>query len=375
VIFTADERARYARQLILPKFGEEGQRKLGAASVLVVGAGGLGSPVLLYLGAAGVGRIGIVEFDSVDVSNLHRQVLYGTRAVGASKAEESAARLRDLNPHVTVETHVTRLTRDNALEIIGAYDIVIDGTDNFATRYLINDACVLLGKPNVYGSVHRFEGQVAVFDAARGPCYRCLYPDPPPPDLVPSCAEGGVLGVLPGVIGTLQATEAIKLIAAIGDPLIGRLLLYDALASTFRTLRVQKDVNCPICSERPTITALVDYEELCNPLPTDMKKEITATELNDRLSRGEDLLLVDVREQNEWNAGHLYKAQHVPLSQFEQQYASIPRDRDVVVYCKMGGRSAHAQHHLQSLGYDRVTNLSGGVMAWRAEVDPDFKVG
>ena len=371
----ADERARYARQLILPKFGEEGQRRLAAAGVLVVGAGGLGSPVLLYLVAAGVGRIGIVEFDSIDVSNLHRQVLYGTSAIGASKLEESRERLHDLNPHVTLETHAARLSRDNALEIIGAYDLVIDGTDNFATRYLINDACVLLGKPNVYGSVHRFEGQVAVFDAARGPCYRCLYPDPPPPDLVPSCAEGGVLGVLPGVIGTLQATEAIKLIAGIGEPLIGRLLLYDALASTFRTLRVQKDANCPICSEQPTITALVDYEELCNPVSNQMPNQISATELNERLSRGEDLVLVDVREQSEWNAGHLYKAQHVPLSDFERQYTTIPRDRDVVVYCKMGGRSAHAQHHLQSLGYDRVTNLSGGVMAWRSEVDPDFRVG
>jgi adenylyltransferase/sulfurtransferase len=378
VTFSADERARYARQLILPRFGEEGQRQLAAASVLVVGAGGLGSPVLLYLAAAGVGRIGIVEFDRVDVSNLHRQVLYGTAATGTAKLEAARARLHDLNPAVTVEPHDTRLTRDDALGIIGAYDLVIDATDNFATRYLINDACVLLGKPNVYGSVHRFEGQVSVFDAKRGPCYRCLYPEPPPPGLVPSCAEGGVLGVLPGVIGTLQATEAIKLISGIGEPLIGRLLLYDALASTFRTLRVQKDANCPICSERPSITALVDYEELCNPLPTPMTKpmkEISVTELNDRLSRGEDLVLVDVREQSEWNAGHLYKAQHVPLSQFEQQYSTIPRDRDVVVYCKMGGRSAHAQHHLQSLGYDRVMNLSGGVMAWRAEVDPDFRVG
>jgi molybdopterin/thiamine biosynthesis adenylyltransferase/rhodanese-related sulfurtransferase len=377
VTLSADERARYARQLILPSFGEEGQRRLAAASVLVVGAGGLGSPVLLYLAAAGVGRIGIVEYDRVDASNLHRQVLYGSSSVGAPKLDASRERLHDVNPLVTIEPFASRLTRDNALTIITPFDLVIDGTDNFATRYLINDACVLLGKPNVYGSVHRFEGQVSVFDSARGPCYRCLYPDPPPPNLVPSCAEGGVLGVLPGVIGTLQATEAIKVLAGIGEPLIGRLLLYDALASRFRTLRVAKSTDCPICGERPVITTLADYEELCNPRQSEqtMKKEISATELNERLSRGEDLVLVDVREQNEWDAGHLYKAVHVPLSQFEQQYRAIPRDRDVVVYCKMGGRSAHAQHHLQSLGYDRVTNLSGGVTAWRAEVDPNFRVG
>ena len=366
------ERARYSRHLILPEVGERGQLALQASSVLVVGAGGLGSPVLLYLAAAGVGRIGVVDFDRVDATNLHRQVLYGTSDVGERKLDAAVRKLRDLNGDIAIEPHHIALNRENAMELLARYDVVIDGTDNFATRYLVNDACVLLGKPNVYGSIFRFEGQVSVFDATRGPCYRCLYPDPPPPHLVPSCAEGGVLGVLPGVVGTLQATEAIKLIVGAGEPLIGRMLLFDALAATFRTLRLRKDPNCKICGEQPSITALVDYEEFCNPVTY---PEITATELNERLSRGDDLTVVDVRESYEWAADHLHGAQHVPLSQFQQQYTSIPQDREIVVYCKMGGRSARAQEFLLANGYTRVANLTGGVLAWRNEVNPDFRVG
>ena len=369
---TPSERARYARHLILPNIGEEGQLRLKRSSVLVVGAGGLGSPVLLYLAAAGVGRIGIVDFDSVDASNLHRQVLYGTASVGRPKLDAAQERLRDLNPDIEIVTHAARLTSDNALEILRGYDVVADGTDNFATRYLVNDACVLLGKPNVYASIFRWEGQVSVFDAKRGPCYRCIYPDPPPPHLVPSCAEGGVLGVLPGVIGSLQATEAIKLVTGAGEPLIGRLLLFDALATSFRRMTLRKNPDCKVCGDRPTVTRLIDYEEFCNPVS---HEDITASELEQRLSRGDDLIVVDVREQNEWDADHLRQARHVPLSQFQQRFSEIPKEAEVVVYCKMGGRSANAKQFLLSHGYERVRNLQGGVMAWARSVDPDFRIG
>lgn len=363
------ERARYSRHLILPQLGEEGQLRLKRSSVLVVGAGGLGSPALLYLAAAGVGRIGIVDFDAVDVTNLHRQVLYGVADVGKPKLDAASARLRDLNPFVELVTHATRLTSANALEIIGAYDVILDGTDNFATRYLVNDACVLSGKPNVYGSIFRFEGQVSVFNAGDGPCYRCLYPEPPPPHLVPSCAEGGVLGVLPGVVGTLQATEAIKLIAGIGEPLIGKLLMYDALAASFRTLRLRKDPNCKV-------TELIDYEEFCNRMPEhEANEDITPAQLSERLERGDDVVVVDVREQHEWDADHLASAQHVPLSQFQRRFEEIPKDREIVVYCKMGGRSAQAQHFLKMNGYSKVRNLLGGMMGWARDVDPNFRVG
>ena len=346
---------RYARQVRLPEFGEEGQRRLRAGSALVVGAGGLGSPIAIYLAAAGVGRIGLVDFDRVDETNLHRQVIYGTSDVGRPKLEAAAAHLHEINPDVEVVAHETMLTSENALDILRDYDVVLDGTDNFPTRYLVNDACTLLGKPNVYGSIFRFEGQVAVFDARNGPCYRCLYPEPPPPHLVPSCAEAGVLGVLPGVIGTIQATEAIKIIAQIGQTLLGRLLLFDALGMTFRTLRLQKN-----CHAHAPVTKLIDYEGFCNPM------DITATELSARIN---DVTLVDVREPVEWNAGHLDGAIHIPMQQVPARIAEIPRDKEVIVYCRSGARSARVQQYLVSQGYERVRNLVGGLMAWKRDVD------
>src|ERR1700674_5185279 len=297
-MLTPSERSRYARHLILPQIGEEGQEKLKRASVVIVGAGGLGSPVALYLAAAGVGRIGLVDFDRVDATNLHRQILYGTSDVGTPKLDAARARLNDLNPEIRVDIHEAMLTSSNAMEILRDYELIIDGTDNFPTRYLVNDACVLLGKPNVYGSIFRFEGQASVFDARHGPCYRCLYPEPPPPNLVPSCAEGGVLGVLPGVIGTIQATEAIKFITGAGESLLGRLLLFDALQMTFRQLRLRKDPNCAICGEHPTVTELIDYEGFCNPRTS---YDVTPEQLADM----RDALLIDVREPHEWSAGKI----------------------------------------------------------------------
>jgi sulfur-carrier protein adenylyltransferase/sulfurtransferase len=355
--------ARYSRQTRLPELGEEGQRRLGSGSVVIVGAGGLGSPASMYLAAAGVGRIGLVDFDVVDETNLHRQLLYGTNDVGRRKVEAARERLNGINPHAAIELHETALTSENALEILGGYDIVIDGTDNFPTRYLINDACTLLHKPNVYGSVFRFEGQVSVFDADRGPCYRCLYPDPPPPHLVPSCAEAGVLGVLPGVIGMLQATEAIKLLAAIGEPLIGRLLLYDALASSFRRLTIPKN-----CHAHAAVTHLIDYEGFCNPM------DINAQQLQEQLQRGDDVYLLDVREPHEWNAGHLTDAVHIPMREIPTRLADIPHDRDIVVYCRSGARSANVQQFLKANGITRVKNLVGGLMAWRRDVDSGMRV-
>jgi adenylyltransferase/sulfurtransferase len=358
---------RYARQITLPEIGEAGQEKLRRASVLIVGAGGLGSPAALYLAAAGVGTLGLVDFDRVDATNLHRQILYGTSDVGRPKLEAARERLEDLNPDVRVVTHAARLTSENALEILAGYDLVIDGTDNFATRYLVNDACVLLGKPNVYGSVFRFDGQVSVFATKDGPCYRCLYPEPPPPGLVPSCAEGGVLGILPGVIGTLQATEAIKLIAGVGETLAGRLLLFDALRATFRVMQVRKR-----CDEHAKITRLIDYEELCNPVQS---TDITPAELAAQLSANADVVLIDVREPYEWNAGHIGSATHIPLAQVPQRLAEIPKDREVVMICRSGGRSAHAQQHLIGQhGYTRVKNLVGGMQRWAREVDPKMTV-
>jgi len=347
-MLTPSERARYARHLILPEVGEAGQEKLKAASVLVVGAGGLGSPVVLYLAAAGVGRIGLVDFDDVDASNLHRQVLYGTSDVGKPKLDVAKARLQDLNPDITIETHAAALTSDNAMEIIAKYDIVVDGTDNFATRYLVNDACVLLGKPNVYGSIFRFEGQASVFSAEDGPCYRCLYPEPPPPHLVPSCAEGGVLGVLPGVIGTIQATETIKLIAGIGETLVGRLLLFDALRMSFRTLRLKQQHE-----SHARITGLIDYDQFCNPANLH-----EVTELG-------DAIVVDVREQYEWDAGHIEGARHIPLGELPNRLNELPRDADVVFYCQSGGRSARALDVARDAGLTRAKHLRGGFAAWR----------
>ncbi len=358
-MLTESEKERYARHLVLPEIGTQGQEKLKAASVLVIGAGGLGSPVSMYLAAAGVGRIGLADFDNVDVTNLHRQILYGTSNVGMPKLEAARNRLRDLNPEIKIETH-DAITSENAIEIFRGYDVIVDGTDNFPTRYLVNDACVLTGKPNVYGSIYRFDGQASVFFAKKGPCYRCLYPEPPPPNLVPSCAEGGVLGVLPGVIGTIQATETIKLITGIGEPLIGRLLLFDALRMEFRPLRLKKDPNCAICGARPTITHLIDYEGFCNPMHTD---EVTPAEL----SKLKDIDLIDIREQQEWNQGYIDGARLVPLSQLHRDLNSIPRDRDVVLYCRSGSRSAHALEMLRAAGYNRAKHLKGGILAWQRE--------
>jgi adenylyltransferase/sulfurtransferase len=357
---------RYSRQITLPQFGEDGQRKLRKSAVLVVGAGGLGSPVALYLAAAGVGRIGLVDFDRVDVTNLHRQILYSTSDVGRPKLEAAAERLRDANPDVAIETHDARLTSENALEIMRKYDVVIDGTDNFATRYLVNDTCVILGKPNVYGSVFRFDGQVSVFATEEGPCYRCLYPEPPPPHLVPSCAEGGVLGILPGVIGMLQATEAIKLLTGIGETLAGRLLLFDALRMTFRTMRVPKR-----CSEHAAITKLIDYEEFCNPVHD---VNITPAQVAEKIARGEQVILIDVREPYEWNAGHIANAQHIPMQQVPRRLDEIPRDGEVVMICRSGSRSANVQHFLQQQGFTNVKNLVGGMARWAREVDPSIRV-
>jgi molybdopterin/thiamine biosynthesis adenylyltransferase/rhodanese-related sulfurtransferase len=358
---------RYARQITLPEIGEAGQEKLRRASVLIVGAGGLGSPAALYLAAAGVGTLGLVDFDRVDATNLHRQILYGTSDVGRPKLEAAQERLQDLNPDVRVVPHAARLTSENALEILRDYDVILDGTDNFATRYLVNDACVLLGKPNVYGSIFRFDGQVSVFATKEGPCYRCLYPEPPPPGLVPSCAEGGVLGILPGIVGSLQATEAIKLIAGIGETLAGRLLLFDALRTTFRVMKVRRR-----CDEHAPITQLIDYEEFCNPV---QQTDITPAELAEQLSTGAEIVLIDVREPYEWNAGHLDAATHIPLAQVPQRLAEIPKDREVVMICRSGGRSAHAQEHLiRQHGYTRVKNLVGGMQRWAREVDPKITV-
>jgi sulfur-carrier protein adenylyltransferase/sulfurtransferase len=351
---------RYARQIRLPEFGEEGQQRLARGSALIVGAGGLGSPIAIYLAAAGVGRIGLVDFDRVDETNLHRQILYGTKDVGRPKLEAAVEHLRDLNPDVDVIAHNGVLTSENALDVFRDYDVILDGTDNFPARYLINDACTILGKPNVFGSIFRFEGQVAVFDARNGPCYRCLYPAPPPPQLVPSCAEAGVIGVLPGVIGTIQATETIKLLAGIGETLLGRLLLFDALRMTFRTMRLQKN-----CDAHEPVTRLIDYEGFCNPM------DITAKEVAEQSG---ELVLIDVREQMEWDAGHLHGAQHIPMQQVPARLDEIPRDRDVVVYCRSGGRSARVQQFLQQQGYTRVRNLAGGMMAWCRDVDPTFMV-
>jgi adenylyltransferase/sulfurtransferase len=370
------ELLRYSRHLILPEVGLDGQRRLKAASVLVVGAGGLGSPLALYLAAAGIGRIGLVDFDRVDESNLQRQVLYGASSVGVPKLEAAKARLTDLNPGIQVELHEARLTSANALEIIGRYDVVADGTDNFPTRYLVNDACTLLGKPNVYGSIFRFEGQASVFDARVGPCYRCLYPDPPPPGLVPSCAEGGVLGVLPGVIGTLQGVETLKLVLGVGEPLIGRLLLFDALALSFRELMLRKDPDCPLCGAHPTITGLIDYEAFCGLTPLEQAEadahgwEIGAQELAARLARGDELTLIDVREPHEWQIAHLEQATLMPLHSVPARVSELDSSREIVLYCHHGQRSMRALEFLRQAGFRKLKNLRGGIDAWSRDADP-----
>jgi molybdopterin/thiamine biosynthesis adenylyltransferase/rhodanese-related sulfurtransferase len=369
------EMLRYSRHLILPDVGMEGQRKLKAARVLLVGTGGLGSPVALYLAAAGVGTLGLVDFDVVDETNLHRQVIHGTPDVGRPKIDSAADRIAQVNPNVRVERHETRLTSANAMEILAGYDVVVDGTDNFPTRYLVNDACVLLGKPNVYGSIFRFEGQLSVFDAARGPCYRCLFREPPPPGLVPSCAEGGVLGVLPGIIGTLQALETIKLVIGIGEPMIGRLLMFDALALRSRELRLRKDPGCPICGEHPTVTELVDYERFCgiepDPAPAAALPSISPERLFARLEAGERPLIVDVREPREWEIANLapHGARLLPLGEMDGWMETLDRGAEIVVHCKSGARSARAVQRMVDAGFGRVRNLEGGIVAWAEQVD------
>jgi sulfur-carrier protein adenylyltransferase/sulfurtransferase len=367
-----EELVRYSRHLLLPEVGVEGQRRLKAARVLLVGAGGLGSPAALYLAAAGIGTIGLVDFDRVDLTNLHRQILHGTGDVGRSKLASAVDRLREVNPHVTVEPHEVRLTAANALAIIARYDVVVDGTDNFATRYLVNDACVLTGVPNVYGSIFRFDGQASVFCTADGPCYRCLYREPPPAGLVPSCAEGGVLGVLPGLVGTLQATEALKLILGVGEPLVGRLLLIDSLGARFRTVRVARDPACPACGTRE-LRALVDYDAFCGtgrPAAADAVPEIAPRVLAARLADPGPPLLLDVREPYEHAIARIPGARLIPLAVFAAAVPMLDRDREIVVHCRSGARSARAVRQLLDAGFTRVWNLAGGIQRWTDDVDP-----
>lgn len=370
-----DEIARYSRHLILPEVGMEGQRKLKAASVLMIGTGGLGAPVGMYLAAAGVGRIGLVDFDVVDASNLQRQIIHGTADIGRPKIESARDRLHDINPHIEIETYETRLTSKNALGLIGDYDIVVDGTDNFPTRYLVNDACVLTGKPNVYGSIFRFEGQASVFWAQEGACYRCLYAEPPPPGLVPSCAEGGVLGVLPGIVGAIQATEAIKLILGAPDTLVNRLLLFDAWQMKFREFKLRKDPKCLVCGENATIKELIDYEEFCGlrsqPLEQpDALEEITAKELSQRIASDKDLQIIDVRETFEYEIARLPGTKLIPLGEVVTRMNEIDSSRETVVHCKGGVRSAKAIAALKQAGFPgRLINLKGGISAWSDDVD------
>ncbi|MGC2420236.1 MAG: molybdopterin-synthase adenylyltransferase MoeB [Candidatus Acidiferrales bacterium] len=370
-----EEVLRYSRHLIMPEVGMEGQLKLKQAKVLCIGTGGLGAPLGLYLAAAGVGRMGLVDFDSVDFTNLQRQVLFDTNDVGRPKIEAAAERLRDLNPDIRIDTFETRLTSENALDILKDYDIIVDGTDNFPTRYLVNDACVLLGKPNVYGSIFRFEGQIAVFGYPGGPCYRCLYPEPPPPGLVPSCAEGGVLGVLPGIVGTIQAAETLKLILGKGEPLVGRLLLFDALAMRFRELKLRKNPECPVCGEHPTVTRLIDYAEFCGVRGEEVSTtvsnvpEITPRELKTRLDRGDDIFILDVREPHEYQICNL-GGRLIPLGELSRRAAELDSSREIVAHCRSGKRSAEAVEFLRHAGFRKIWNLKGGILAWADEVDP-----
>ena len=385
---TREEVQRYSRHLIMPEVGVTGQKKLKAASVLLIGAGGLGSPLAMYLAAAGIGRIGLVDYDVVDYTNLQRQIIHGTSDVGRPKLDSAKERILEINPHVQVDTYAVPLTSANALEILAPYDIVIDGTDNFPTRYLTNDACVLLGKPNVYGSIFRFEGQASVFYAAEGPCYRCLFPEPPPPGLVPSCAEGGVLGVLPGTIGAIQATEAIKLIIGQGEPLIGRLLLYDALDMSFDEVRLRKNPNCPVCGPDPTITELIDYEQFCGMPAHDRSlyvsaadngievDQITPVELKSRLDSGDNFQIIDVREPHEWEISNLEDIGAILLPQNEilDRMGELDMARDIVVMCRSGVRSANVIRELRKHGFQRLLNLEGGINEWAVEVDETLPV-
>jgi adenylyltransferase/sulfurtransferase len=375
VSFSSGEFARYSRHLIMPEVGLEGQSKLKSASVLIIGAGGLGTPSATYLAAAGVGRIGIVDFDVIEKSNLHRQVLYSEQDVGKSKADIARKRLLEINPNISVEVHKVRLDSSNALEILGAYDIILDGTDNFPTRYLVNDACVLLGKPNVYASIFRFDGQASVFYAREGPCYRCLYSEPPPPGMVPSCAEGGVLGVLPGVMGSIQAAETIDLILGKGRPLIGRLLLFDALDMTFKELKLRKNPNCSVCGPNPTVTKLIDYEAFCGVAEeANPELEVTPKALKQLIDDGKDVVILDVREPFEYEIAHLNNAKLVPLGQLAAHVNELDTARPIVVYCHTGMRSAQAVRFLSGLGYKKAKNLRGGIKAWGNEVDPTIQM-
>ena len=376
-----EEILRYSRHLLIPEVGLEGQRKLKASSVLVIGTGGLGSPVALYLAAAGVGRIGLVDYDVVDYSNLQRQVIHGTSTLDVLKVESARDRMLDLNPDIQVDAYNEPFTSANAMQIAPDYDLIIDGTDNFPTRYLTNDLCVLLGKPNVYGSIYRFDGQVSVFDARRGPCYRCLFPEPPPPGLVPSCAEGGVLGVLPGTIGTLQATEALKLILGIGEPLIGRLMLYNALDMSFEFVNLRKNPKCKVCGPEPEVTELIDYEAFCGVPGHDHEEgavgggwDINAVELAERVKTGKHLRLLDVREPHELEISHLEGATLIPLGQLAARLSELDSAEEMVVFCKAGTRSARALELLLSAGFRKVKNLKGGINAWAKEVDPSLPI-
>jgi molybdopterin/thiamine biosynthesis adenylyltransferase/rhodanese-related sulfurtransferase len=370
-ILTPAELRRYARHFSLPEVGEAGQRRLRAARVLLVGAGGLGSPAALYLAAGGVGVLGIVDDDRVDETNLQRQILYGTSSVGRPKDAAAAERVRDLNPHVHVEQFATRLTSQNALEILRDFDVIVDGSDNFATRYLVSDACVLLGKPNVYGAIFRFEGQVSVFAATSGPCYRCLFRDPPPPELIPSCEQAGVLGVVPGIVGSLQALEVVKLITGAGQPLIGRLLLFDGLPSRFRQLEVQRDPECPVCGDHPTIRELIDYEAFCaSTEPSPDGVEVTVAALHHAIESGSDVQLVDVREPWEWAVCRLEGATLMPLRDLPQRFGELNPTRPVVAYCHTGQRSLVARQFFLAQGFRDVRSLRGGVESWAREIDP-----
>jgi sulfur-carrier protein adenylyltransferase/sulfurtransferase len=376
---TVDEVRRYSRHLIIPDVGMTGQKRLKNARVLCVGAGGLGSPALLYLAAAGVGTLGIVDFDVVDESNLQRQIIHGQSDVGRPKAESARDSIREINPNVTVIVHEERLDSDNAMQIFSGYDLIVDGTDNFATRYLVNDACVLLGKPYVWGSIYRFDGQASVFWAEHGPCYRCLYPEPPPPGMVPSCAEGGVLGVLCGSIGSIQVTEAIKVITGIGEPLAGRLMIYDALEMTYRSVRVRKDPECPVCGKNPTVTELIDYEEFCGAVSEEAQlaaagSTITAQQLKDMQDAGEKIFLVDVREPNEYEIVSIPGATLIPKGEFLSGAAleRLPQDKRIVLHCKSGARSAECLAIVKDAGFSDAVHVGGGVLSWISTVDPSL---
>jgi len=388
VSLTNEEVERYSRHLIMPEVGMEGQKKLKASSVLLIGAGGLGSPLALYLTAAGIGRIGLVDYDVVDYTNLQRQVIHGTKDVGKPKLESAKASMLDINPFVQVDTYEVPLTSANALEIMAPYDVIIDGTDNFPTRYLTNDACVLLGKPNVYGSIFRFEGQLSVFYAEEGPCYRCLFPQPPPPGAVPSCAEGGVLGILPGTVGAMQATEAIKLILGIGDSMIGRLVLYDALNMEFTEVKLRKNPNCPVCGENPTVTELIDYEQFCGMPAHDRSpyvaeevdlnevRQMTPVQLKERLDAGDDLFVLDVRQPHEWEISNMQSvgAKLIPQSEVMDHIDEFDQNQEIVVQCRSGVRSANVIMIMQQLGFKNLWNLDGGINRWAQEVDPSLPV-